>query len=408
MSSVALAGEQHKQERERTMNFATKAIRVGQNPDSDHGAAINPIYQSATFVWKNLDDHPKFDYTRVWNPNREALEKVIAALENAEYCVCVSSGMAAVATAASLLEDGDHFLVAGDIYGGTHRIANMILTKQGIEISSFNACDPGSLEAAIRPNTKMLIFEGPTNPTLRVPDIRAIADICAKHGVISVFDNTFASPYLLNPLEYGVDIIVHSTTKYIGGHSDVVGGAVVTNNRAYYDKFFYFAKSVGLPPSPFDSWLTLRGAKTLSLRMRQHCANAIAVAEYLEKDERVSVVFFPGLASHPDHEIATSQLRGYGGMVSFELNGTVAEAKKFAEATQIILLAESLGGVESLLGYPWLMSHGAMADEEKLANGIRPTLFRLSVGIEDIEDIINDLDQALAAAFSGEFAAVMR
>lgn len=388
------------------MNFATKAIRVGQAPDSDFGAAINPIYQSATFVWKNLDEMPKFDYTRVWNPNRDTLEQVIAALEGAEHCVCVSSGMAAVATAASLLEDGDHFLVAQDIYGGTHRIANVILCRQGIEISSFDPGDLQSLRDAIRPNTKMLIFEGPTNPTLRIPDIRAVADVAREHGIISVFDNTFASPCLQNPLALGVDVVIHSTTKYISGHSDVIGGAVLTNNREHHEKFFFFAKAVGLPPSPFDSWLSLRGVKTLALRMKQHCANAREVAKFLAKDSRIRTVYYPGLESHPDHELAKLQMKDFGGVVSFELDGTVEQAQTFAESTKIFLLAESLGGVESLLGYPWLMSHGCMTDEEKLAKGIRPTLMRLSVGIEDIEDILNDLDQALEKAFERECVAV--
>jgi len=384
------------------MNFATKAIRIGQTPDSDYGAAINPIYQSATFVWKNLDELPKFDYTRVWNPNREALEKVVASLENAEHCVCVSSGMAAVATAISLLSDGDHLLVANDIYGGTHRIANMIIARQGIEIDFFDSGNVNSLITAIKPNSKMVIFEGPTNPTLRIPDIRLITNAAKKHGLISVFDNTLASPCLQNPLDLGVDIVIHSTTKYIGGHSDVIGGAVITNNPEFHERFFFFSKAVGLCPSPFDCWLALRGVKTLSLRMKQHCANARAVAEFLERNDRIEKVYFPGLEDHPDHAIAKKQMKDFGGMVSFELKGTVEQAKRFAESTKIFLLAESLGGVESLLGYPWLMSHGCLTDEEKRAKGLLPTLLRLSVGIEDIEDILEDLDQALTKAFSSE------
>lgn len=383
------------------MNFATKAIRVGQDPDSDHGAAINPIYQSATFVWKNLDDLPKFDYTRVSNPNRETLEKVLAALEGAEFCLCVGSGMAAVATAASMLRAGDHLVHASDIYGGTSRIAEHIFTAQGVEIDTFDCGSLSSLKSAIRPNTRMVLFEGPTNPTLRVPDIGAIAGIAREAGAISVFDNTFASPYLQNPLGFGVDVVIHSTTKYISGHSDVIGGAVLTDRPDLYEKFFFFGKAFGTPPSPFDNWLSLRGLKTLSLRMRQHCANAEAVAGFLSEDQRVARVYFPGLTSHPDHELAKRQMRGFGGIVSFELDGTIVQAKAFAESTRVFLLAESLGGVESLLGYPWLMSHGCMTDAEKLGKGIRPNLLRLSVGIEDIEDILDDLRQALDQAFAG-------
>jgi cystathionine beta-lyase/cystathionine gamma-synthase len=235
------------------MNFATKAIRVGQNPDGDFGAVINPIYQSATFAWKSLDEVPQFDYTRVSNPNRDTLEQVLASLEGAQHCVCTGSGMAAVATAASILKAGDHVLLAGDIYGGTYRLANVWLTRQGIEVSSFEACDLESLEESLRPNTKLIIFEGPTNPKLRVPDIRAVATRAREAGVLTAFDNTFASPALQNPLDFGVDIVIHSTTKYIGGHSDVIGGAVLTNDKDLYDHFFLHAKSVGSCPSPFDN-----------------------------------------------------------------------------------------------------------------------------------------------------------
>ncbi len=384
------------------MKFSTKAIRTAQDPDAQYGAAINPIYQSATFVWKNLDGLPKFDYTRVCNPTRDTLEQVIAELEGAKHCICVSSGMAAVLCSLSLLKAGDHLLLAKDIYGGTFRIAKEVLVHQGIEISFFDETDPEAFTAAIKDNTKAMIFEGPSNPTLRIPDIKALTDRAKRAGVVTVYDNTFGSPYLLNPLEFGVDIVIHSTTKYINGHSDVIGGAVLTNSTEFYDKFFFYSKAVGLPPSPIDTWLTLRGLKTLSVRMRQHCENAIAVADFLAGDPRAKVVYFPGLKSHPDHELAKKQMRGFGGMVSFDINGDIATAKAFAESTKVFLLAESLGGVESLLGYPWLMSHGCLTDEDKLAKGIRPNLLRLSVGIEDIEDLLADLKQALNKAFEGK------
>jgi cystathionine beta-lyase/cystathionine gamma-synthase len=373
-----------------------------------HGAVINPVYQSATFVWKNLDKYPQFDYTRVCNPNKDSLEQVLASLEGANHCVYVGSGMAAILMAFSLLKSGDHLLIANDIYGGTWRMAHEIIDRNGIEVSDFDANTLEDFDQKVKPNTKMLIFEGPTNPKLRMPDIKAVCDKAKGYGILTVFDNTFASPYLLNPLDYGVDIVVHSTTKYINGHSDVIGGAVLTNDPDLHEKFFFYNRAVGLPPSPFDTFLTLRGLKTLPVRMRQHCENAQKVAELLYEDPRVEVVNYPGLPSHPDYEVAKKQLRGFGGMLSFELKGGREEAKAFAEATQVFLLAESLGGVESLVGYPWLMSHGSLTDEDKLARGIRPILLRLSVGIEDIEDILEDLRQALDAAFANSKVAAAR
>lgn len=376
------------------MRFSTKAIRVGQTPDSQHRAVINPIYQSATFQWESLDVVPKIDYSRCANPNRHILEEALAGLENGKHCVVFSSGMAAIMAALSLLKAGDHLLMASDIYGGTQRVADSLLPRMGIEVTEFDGADPASLDELVRPNSKMVIYESPTNPTLRVFDIAAIADKARELGLISVFDNTFASPYLQTPLDLGVDIVVHSTTKYIGGHSDVVGGALVTNSDEFQLAAFEYLKTVGNNPSPFDNWLSLRGLKTLSLRMEKHCANALAVAHFLEAHPKVAKVHYPGLESHPDHMLATRQMRAYGGMVSFEL-ATPADAKAVAESVRIILLAESLGGVESLLAYPPLMSHATLSEEQRLAKGIPPTMLRLSVGIEDVEDLIEDLDQAL-------------
>jgi cystathionine beta-lyase/cystathionine gamma-synthase len=378
------------------MRFTTKAIRVGQQPDGDHGAVINPIYQSATFAWKDLDSIPRCDYTRVTNPNRISLEEVIASLENGRYCVCFGSGMASIVAAFSLLKAGDHLLVASDIYGGTHRVLDQLLPRQGISGDFFEASSVEALEAAVKPNTRMVIFETPTNPNLRIMDIAALAAKARDLGLISVVDNTFASPALQNPLDLGIDIVVHSTTKYISGHSDVIGGALVTNDDEIYNHVYEWSKTVGPVPSPFDCWLALRGLKTLALRMERHCSNAQAVAEYLEQHPKVSKVHYPGLPSHPEHELAKRQMKGFGGMVAFEVAGGAPAARKIAESLRIFLLAESLGGVESIVGYPPLMSHGCMTEEQRAEKGILPNCLRLSVGIEDVEDLIEDLEQALA------------
>lgn len=378
------------------MRFATKPIRVGQDLDQDHRAVIQPLYQSATFGWNSLSEIPAIDYTRCQNPNRQTLEQVIAALENGAHCTVFASGMAAIMGAFSLLESGDHLLLSSDIYGGTFRVAEKLLPKWGIQVTDISTKDVDGIESHIRPNTKMIIFEGPTNPNLRIMDIAAIAKVAKRNGLVSVFDNTFASPFLQNPLDLGIDIVVHSTTKYISGHSDVIGGALVTNSRDIHDQMFEYSKTVGAVPSPFDCWLTVRGLKTLSVRMKQHCENALAVAKYLEGHPKVAKVHYPGLESHPDHELAKSQMRGFGGMVSFDVAGSGDDACTFAEGCNVFLLAESLGGVESLIGYPPLMSHATMTEAQRLEKGIPPTLIRLSVGIEDVDDLIEDIEQALA------------
>jgi cystathionine gamma-synthase len=378
------------------MRFATKAIRVGQEPDPKFRAVIPPLFQSATFAWEDLDHIPPVDYTRCANPNRQSLEQVIAALENGKHCVAFSSGMAAISASFSTLSQGDHLLMATDIYGGTFRLADKVLPKQGISTTQFCAHDPFSIKDAVLPNSKMLIFETPTNPNLRVSDIAAVASVAKECGLLVVFDNTFASPALQNPLDLGVDVVVHSTTKYISGHSDVIGGAVVTNDSNFHDELFEWSKAIGAVPSPFDCWLSIRGVKTLGCRMERHCANAQKVAEFLETHPKVSRVHYPGLLTHPDHRVAKKQMKGFGGMLAFEVLGGEAQARVVAESTQLFLLAESLGGVESLIGYPPLMSHATMTPEQRLANGIPPNLLRLSVGVEDSEDLLEDLDQALS------------
>lgn len=378
------------------MRFATKPIRVGQELDQDHRAVIQPLYQSATFGWTGLDNVPKIDYTRCQNPNRQTLEQIIASLENGEHCTVFASGMAAIMGALSLLQSGDHILVASDIYGGTFRVAEKLLPKWGIQVTDVDTSDVAGIEQHIRPNSKMIIFEGPTNPNLRIMDIAGIAEVAKRNGLVSVFDNTFASPYLQTPLDLGIDIVVHSTTKYISGHSDVIGGALVTNSQEIAEQVFEYSKTVGAVPSPFDCWLTVRGVKTLAVRMKQHCENALAVAQYLEGHPKVAKVHYPGLPSHPDYQLAGKQMKGFGGMVSFEVNGTGEDACTFSEGCNVFLLAESLGGVESLIGYPPLMSHATMTEEQRVAKGIPATLIRLSVGIEDVEDLIEDIEQALA------------
>jgi cystathionine beta-lyase/cystathionine gamma-synthase len=382
------------------MRFATKALRVGQTPEPPFRAVIPPLYQSSTFAWSDLSEAPRVDYTRCANPTRDVLESVIAALENGDRATTFSSGMAAITAVFGLLQNGDHLLMANDIYGGTFRLAEKVLPRQGIETSFFDAHRPASIDEVVRPNTRMLIFETPTNPSVRVSDIRRVSAAAKKHGLITVFDNTFAGPYLQNPLNLGVDIVVHSTTKYIAGHSDVVGGAVITQDPALGEAIFEWNKAVGSNPSPFDCWLTLRGVKTLSCRMAAHCRNAHSLAEFLVHDPRVAKTHYPGLETHPDHAVAASQMcGGFGGMLAIELP-TVEAARKVAESTQVFLLAESLGGVESLIAYPPMMSHATMTEEQRLERGIPPTMLRISVGIEDPADLIEDLDQALAAANS--------
>ena len=378
------------------MRFATKALRVGQAPDGDFGAVINPIYQSATFAWKDLDTLPPYDYTRCGGPNTGSLERALASLENAEHCLVFGSGMAAITAALSVLQVGDHLLLASDIYGGTHRLAYVQLPKQGIEVSEFDAARPCTFVDAVRSNTKVAIFESPTNPNLRIMDIAAVVAEAKKANVLTVFDNTFASPALQNPLDLGVDIVVHSTTKYISGHSDVIGGAVLVNDEALYLQFKEFSKTIGAVASPFDCWLSLRGLKTLEVRMQRHCENALKLATFLADHTRVARVHYPGLTDHPDYQLAKRQMSGFGGMLAFEVDGTVQQARRVCESTNIFLLAESLGGVESLIAYPPLMSHATMTEEQRVSRGIPGTLLRVSVGIEDAQDLIEDLDQALA------------
>lgn len=381
------------------MRFGTRAIHVGQHDLPYPHPVTEPIYQTSTFEWDRLDSPPEHQYTRYTNPNRSTIEGVLASLENGTQCTCFSSGMAAIVSAFSLLKSGDHLLIAKDIYGGTSVFANEYLPRQGIEVSEFDSMVQGSLTAQARANTKMAVFETPTNPNLRIADIAAITAEARKLSVTTLFDNTFASPYCQNPLDLGADIVMHSTTKYISGHSDVIGGAIITRDDAFGGPINRYARVAGGTPSPFDNWLSLRGVKTLALRMRQHCANAQAIAEFLAGHPKVAAVHYPGLPSHPDHALARRQMSAFGGMLAFELKGSAEQAKVLFEKAEIFRIAPSFGGVDSLIGYPPAMSHAAMTEAERLERGIPPTLLRLSTGIEDTEDLIEDLARVLGLSF---------
>jgi cystathionine gamma-synthase/cystathionine gamma-lyase len=378
------------------MKFSTKAIHVGQEADPTTGATIVPIYQTSTYTQERVGEHKGYDYSRTINPTRVALEKQLASLEGAQYGYAFASGMAATSAVLNLLSAGDHVVVTDDLYGGTYRLFSRVLTRYGLEFTYVDMSDIDAVRASIKPNTKMFWIETPTNPLLKLIDIRAIVAL-RKPGQAVVVDNTFASPYFQQPLALGADVVVHSTTKYIGGHSDVIGGVAITNDVAIADTVKFHQNAVGGVPSPHDAWLTSRGAKTLALRMREHAKNAQAVAEFLESHPEVGRVYYPGLASHPQHELAKRQMSGFGGMVSFVLKGPQERALEFAHRLHYFSLAESLGGVESLICHPARMTHGSIPKEDRERRGVTDGLLRLSVGIEDVDDLIEDLKQALAA-----------
>jgi len=378
------------------MKFATKAIHAGQEPDPTTGSIMTPIFQTATYVKEGLGEHKGFEYSRTSNPTRKALEACMAALEGGTYGLAFASGMAAESAILSLLNSGDHLVSCDDLYGGTYRIFERVLRRYNVEASYVPAGgNADAYERAIRPNTKLIWLETPTNPLLGIVDIREIADIAHHHSLLVVVDNTFASPYFQQPLKLGADIVVHSTTKYINGHSDLIGGAIVLNNDEAYESIKFYQNAAGGVPSPFDSWLTLRGIKTLAVRMRQHEENARTVAKFLAEHTRVEKVYFPGLPSHPDHELAKRQMSGFGGMVSFQYKGTYTDIVQLVRRFKVFALAESLGGVESLVCHPASMTHGSIPKEIRESRGLTDTLLRLSVGIEDIEDILGDLEHTL-------------
>jgi cystathionine beta-lyase/cystathionine gamma-synthase len=381
------------------MDFATRAIHAGQDPDPTTGATIVPIYATSTFTQSAVGDHKGFDYARTANPTRSALETQLAALEDARYASAFGSGMAATSAVMNLLSAGDHVVVTEDLYGGTYRLFSRVLTRYGLTFSYVDMTDPDNVRAAMTPATKLIWIETPTNPLLRIIDIAAVVAMRRPGQVVAV-DNTFATPYFQSPLALGADVVVHSTTKYIGGHSDVVGGVAITNDATLADTIKFHQNAVGGVPGPFDAFLTSRGAKTLAVRMREHAHNAHAVATFLEERDDVASVAYPGLASHPQHDLALRQMRGFGGMVSFTLRGPESRALELAKRTKLFSLAESLGGVESLITHPARMTHGSIPKEDRERRGVTDGLLRLSVGLESAHDLIADLRQALDATRS--------
>ena len=379
------------------MEFATKAIHVGQDPDPTTGATIVPIYATSTYTQPAPGQHLGFDYSRSINPTRVALERCLASLENATHGLAFASGMAATSAVLNLLSAGDHVVVTDDLYGGTFRLFDKVLARYGLEFTYVDAAELKSVEGAMRKNTRMIWIESPTNPLMKIVDIAAIAGLGRAWEALLAVDNTFATPYLQNPLDMGADVVVHSTTKYIGGHSDAVGGFVATVRDDLHQTIKFHQNAVGGVPGPFDSYLTLRGVKTLALRMREHEKNARAVAAFLAARSDIEQVYYPGLPGHPGHELAKRQMRGFGGMLSFIPAGGPERAKRIAKATKIFSLAESLGGVESLICHPVSMTHGAIPKDIREARGVHDALLRLSVGIEAEDDILADLDQALKA-----------
>jgi len=379
------------------MKFATRAIHVGQEADPATGAIIVPIYQTSTYTQEGLGKHKGYEYARTGNPTRTALEKCLASLEQADHGLCFASGLAATNCVMNLLSAGDHVVCGDDLYGGTFRLFSKVWERYGLTFSPVDMTRAENVEAAMRPNTRLVWLETPTNPLLKIIDIRAVAAIAKSRGAMLTVDNTFASPALQTPIELGATMAMHSTTKYLGGHSDVVGGAVLTRDAKIYETLKYHQNAVGAVPGPFDCWLVLRGLKTLAIRMKTHCANATAVAEYMRRHPKVERVIFPGFTDHPQHELAKKQMCGFGGMVSFELKGGLDAAMRLLGRTKLFSLAESLGGVESLIGHPATMTHASIPADVRRSRGLSDGLVRLSVGIEDADDLCADLDAALTA-----------
>jgi len=381
---------------ESQLGFGTRAVHAGQTPDPTTGAIMPPVYQTSTYVQDALGEPRRgYEYARVQNPTREAMEANIAALEGARHGAAFASGLAAIEAILKRLSAGDHVVSEENLYGGTHRMFTQVLARLGLSFTFVDTADPQQVRDALRPETRLVYIETPTNPMMRVADIAAIAAIAHDAGVILAVDNTFASPYNQRPLELGADIVVHSSTKYLNGHSDVIGGIAVTNDDAIAADLRFMQKATGGVPGPWDSWLVLRGTKTLHLRMEAHNRNGLMVAQYLEQHPAVERVYYPGLPSHPQHELARRQMRGFTGMVSMEL-GSLERAKRVVERTRIFALAESLGGVESLIGHPATMTHASIPPDRRKAMGVTDGVVRLSVGIEDPEDLIADLEQALS------------
>lgn len=376
--------------------LATKLIHAGVEPDPTTGAIMTPIYQTSTYVQAAPGDHKGYEYARTQNPTRTVLQNALAAIENGEYALCFGSGMAATDAVAKLLMPGDEVIVANDLYGGTYRIFTKVFALYGIKFHFIDMSNAENIRGYINSNTKMIWTETPTNPLLNIVDIEACAKIAKEHKLLLVVDNTFASPYLQNPLDWGADIVLHSATKYLGGHSDVVHGALIMKDAALEEKLRFIQNSCGAVPGPHDCWLVLRGIKTLHVRMQRHCENGEKIAKYLRNHPKVGKVYWCGFEDHPNHDVAKKQMRGFGGMMSFTLkDDNMDAAMDVLKKTQLFSLAESLGGVESLIGHPASMTHGSIPREERIKNGLVDSLIRLSVGIEDVDDLIADLAQAI-------------
>ncbi len=380
------------------MKFETKAIHTGERPDKTYGAVSVPIYQTSTFAFESLGKTRGYDYSRTANPTRKALEDTIAQLEGGKAGFAFATGMAAETTAIHLLKAGDHVISGDDVYGGTYRLFQNVMSNFGLEFTFLRMDSRRAIEKAIKPNTRMLWLETPSNPLLNITDIEMVVDVAKKHKLLTVIDNTFATPYFLRPIDYGIDLVVHSTTKYLNGHCDVVGGAIVTTTDELTQKVQFLLNAMGTCASPFDCWLVLRGIETLPIRMKKHEENAIAVANYLKGHPAVERVFYPGLKSHPGHELAARQMKGFGGVVSFEIKGGIRAVKAFFKNIKIFSMAESLGGAASLAEHPATMSHASMPAEHRKKVGIKDNLIRLSVGLENVDDLIDALKGAIKIA----------
>ncbi len=379
------------------MRFETIAIHAGQRPDAAYGAVSVPIYQTSTFVFSDVGKTRGYDYSRTANPTRKALEETIAGLEGGKSAAAVGTGMAAETTVLHLLKAGDHIVCNQDVYGGTYRLLNDVMAGFGINVTFVCMDSREALEAAIRPNTRMIWIETPSNPLLNIVDLEMVVSVARRRGILTVMDNTFATPYLLRPIEFGIDLVVHSTTKYLNGHSDVVGGAIVASTEELGQRIQYLVNAMGTCAAPFDCWLVLRGIETLPLRMKQHNDSAARVADFLTHHGAVSRVYYPGLKTHPGHDVAARQMKGFGGMVSFEIGAGHEAVYRFLRSLKVFSLAESLGGACSLAEHPATMSHASMAVDHRTRVGISENLVRLSVGLENIDDLTEDLGEALSA-----------
>lgn len=383
-------------DRDHLHGLATRAVHAGQEPEPLAGAVTTPIFQTSTYVQEALGRNKGFEYARTSNPTRQALERNVAALEGGMHGFAFGSGMGAIHATLTLLSAGDHVVSGENVYGGTYRLMDRVMSRQGLAFSFVDTSDTAAVERAISPQTKLLFCETPTNPMMRLADLAALGSLAASRKLVFVVDNTFATPVFQRPFDFGADVIVHSTTKYLNGHSDMVGGLAVVKRDDLAEQLAFIQKSVGAVPGPFDCWLALRGAKTLAVRMRQHDENGRRIAQWLAADQRVQRVYYPGLPSHPQHDLACRQMKGFGGMISLE-TGSLERARRMVASTKLFALAESLGGVESLIGHPATMTHAAVPKALRDAMGLTDGLVRLSVGIEDVDDLIADLDQALRA-----------